>query len=325
MRKIIAVAVVNFVVLSVFAQQDAQFSMNYFNRLAINPAYAGMNGALCTTVLYRNQWLGFSGAPQTGLVSVDYGRVLGGGVGLTIDQDQAGFLKFTSAKIAYSYHKVLNVGTLGMGLDAGFIQSSISGNFVAPNGLTNDALIPWGGANGKNIYDIGAGLYYKTRKLYVGLSTSHLPQEQISAGGILPTGSVNLGGSTNWTYNFQEARNYYLMVGYSFFPSQQWEITPNLFVKSVVAATQVDASVMAKYKLSNGGLFGGTSFRPGDAVVAIVGWEQKLDKRLSYKAGFSYDFPVSNINSSSLEFMLNFCYKIVPDRKSASHMNVRFL
>ena len=32
--------------LAAFAQQDAQFSMNMFNKLAVNPGYAGTNKAL---------------------------------------------------------------------------------------------------------------------------------------------------------------------------------------------------------------------------------------------------------------------------------------
>src|SRR5665647_3736934 len=104
MKKTITTVVLFITGFVTFAQQDAQFSMNMFNRLAVNPAYAGMNKALCATLLYRQQWTSFPGAPKTGLLSVDYGEILHGGLGLTIDQDALGFDKTLKAKIAYSFH-----------------------------------------------------------------------------------------------------------------------------------------------------------------------------------------------------------------------------
>ena len=41
------------------AQQDPQFSQNMFNKLANNPAYAGSEGGISTTILHRSQWIGF--------------------------------------------------------------------------------------------------------------------------------------------------------------------------------------------------------------------------------------------------------------------------
>src|ERR1035437_8454333 len=185
MRKtltIIAFSITGFVS---FAQQDAQFSMNMFNRLAVNPAYAGMNKALCGTLLYRQQWTNFPGAPKTVLLSVDYGEILYGGIGLTVDQDQLGFDNTLKAKLAYSFHLPVGPGTLGIGLDAGMIQKSLKGNFIAPDGTTTSAMngtdqaIPWSGTSATT-YDVGLGLYYQTQKLYVGLSSLHLPEQTLS-------------------------------------------------------------------------------------------------------------------------------------------------
>ena len=144
-----------------------------------------MNKALCATLLYRQQWTSFPGAPKTGLLSVDYGRIFHGGLGLTVDQDQLGFDKTLKAKLAYSYHKNLGPGILGIGLDAGMIQKSINGNFIAPDGSTTnsgggiDPSIPWSGTS-STTYDLGFGLYYQTRRLYVGLSSLHLPEQKFT-------------------------------------------------------------------------------------------------------------------------------------------------
>src|SRR5680860_102416 len=47
------------------AQQDAQYTQYMFNTMSVNPAYAGSRGQLSIAGLYRSQWVGLEGAPQT--------------------------------------------------------------------------------------------------------------------------------------------------------------------------------------------------------------------------------------------------------------------
>jgi type IX secretion system PorP/SprF family membrane protein len=317
MRKLITIVTLTVSSIAAFAQQDAQFSMNMFNRLAINPAYAGTNKALCATLLYRQQWNSFPGAPKTGLISVDYGQILHGGVGLTVDQDQLGFDKTLKAKLAYSFHLPLGPGTLGIGLDAGMIQKSLSGNFVAPDGTTSvsgggtDAAIPWSGAS-STTYDLGFGLYYTTSKMYVGVSSLHLPEQQLSKDGKI--------SSYSWDYNYKVARHYYVMAGYTFNLNPTWDLTPSILTKSDAASTQLDINVLAKW---NKMVFAGASYRLSDAAVAIVGLEFK-----GFKFGYSYDITTSKIknhSNGSHEIMLGYCHKFTKPEKQHGHQNVRFL
>ena len=129
MKKIITSA--SLVVFSVvaFAQQDAQFTQNFMNRLAVNPGYAGINGSICAFTLYRTQWVGFDGQPQTGLLSLDapIGAKKNMGLGLTIQTDKLGYMNNFYGKLAYSYHLPLGPGKLGLGLEAGAINNSING------------------------------------------------------------------------------------------------------------------------------------------------------------------------------------------------------
>jgi type IX secretion system PorP/SprF family membrane protein len=320
MKKTLITLTFCLVLLASFAQQDAQFSMNMFNRLAINPAYAGMNKQLCVTMLGRQQWVGFPGAPKTGLVSIDYGRIWGGGIGLTVDQDVAGFQKFSDVKLAYSYHKNFNGRIVGFGINAGMFQSSLNGTFVAPDGQTTDPNIPWSGTT-VTTYDIGLGIYYQTRRVYAGLSSSHLPEQQIAASGTT-TGGV---GVTKWDYKYQAARHYYIMAGYTYTRIRDWEITPSIFAKSVIASTQIDINLLAKWRRT---LFGGAGYRLNDAVIVMAGVEKRFSRQLNAKLGVAYDVPASGLktyNGGSWELMLGFCYKITPEAGQQSHMNVRFL
>jgi type IX secretion system PorP/SprF family membrane protein len=324
MKKTLTTIALSITGLVAFAQQDAQFSMNMFNKLSVNPGYAGTSQALCGTLLYRDQWDKFPGAPKTGLFSLDYGRILHGGLGLTVDQDQLGFDKTLKAKLAYSYHLSLGgLGTLGIGLDAGMIQKSITGNFVAPDGTTTaggggtDQSIPWGGTSAIT-YDVGLGLYFTNDRLYVGISSLHLPSQTLS----------NSGGSssTAYTFEYQMARHYFVMAGYKFNLGKDFTLTPGILAKSDASSTQVDINLYAKYRNM---IFVGASYRLTDAIPVMAGLEWPLKSgRSTLKVGYSYDVTLSAIkkyNSGTHEVMLGFCQKFVKPVKKQSHQNVRFL
>ncbi len=323
MKKILTIIAFTVTGLVTFAQQDAQFSMNMFNRLDVNPAYAGTNQALCATLLYRQQWTNFPGAPKTGLFSVDYGEILHGGVGLTAYQDQLGFDKTFAAKLAYSFHYNLGIGMLCGGLDLGVMQKSlgVGDNFVAPDGTTTntgggtDQAIPWSGAK-NTTYDVGFGLYYTSPKLYVGLSSDHLPDQAMTKSG---TTTLN-GVSYPWKYDFKMARHYYVMAGYTFTLSPAFELTPSILTKSDASSTQLDVNALVRW---NKMVFLGASYRLSDAVVAIAGLEWK-----GFKFGYSYDITTSNIkkySNGTHEIMLGYCHKFIKPEKKHGHMNERFL
>ncbi|WP_439647573.1 type IX secretion system membrane protein PorP/SprF, partial [Belliella alkalica] len=53
------------------SQQLPQFSQYIFNGLHINPGYAGYKGQPYIQSTYRDQWIGFPGAPKTFTVTAD--------------------------------------------------------------------------------------------------------------------------------------------------------------------------------------------------------------------------------------------------------------
>ncbi len=320
MKKTLTLIAFSITGLVTFAQQDAQFSMNMFNRLSVNPGYAGTNKALCATILYRDQWDKFPGAPKTGLLSIDYGQIAHGGVGFTIDQDQLGFDKTLKAKLAYSYHLQLGSGVLGIGLDAGMINKSMTGNFIAPDGTSTiggggtDNSIPWTGTSATT-YDVGFGLYYSTEKLYVGLSSTHLPAQKIND----KSSALNTYPSS-YDFQYQIARHYYIMAGYKFPLGTQFDLTPSILTKSDASSTQVDINLLARW---NKMVFIGASYRLTDAIPVMVGLEYK-----GFKLGYAYDVTLSALkahSSGTHELMLGYCKKFVKPEHKQGHMNVRFL
>ncbi|MPM06058.1 hypothetical protein SDC9_52353 [bioreactor metagenome] len=311
------------------AQQDAQFSQNMFNQMAINPGYAGSHDAICATALFRQQWLGFTEtvydhennvAPQTMLFSLHSNvDAIHGGLGLVVYKDKLGYEDNIAVKFGYAFRMPIQGGTLGIGVMGGFLNKKIDfNNFVYID--PNDPLLT--GANNESdmVFDLSFGAYYnKPGVFYAGLSSNQLMQSQ-----------------TTFSSHFaspQLRRHYYLTGGYQWqLPNNpQFELRPSLFVKSDLASTQFDVNALMYY---DNQFWGGLSYRTTDAVAILLGaspFVNSGNRSLeSLGIGYSYDVTTSAMgangrSSGSHEVMLNYCFKIVITIPPDSYRNVRFL
>lgn len=287
-----------------FAQQDPQFSQNMFNRLSINPAYAGSNGAYCGTLMYRDQWDKFPGAPKTVMFSAD-AQVLPihGGVGINVLSDQLGNEKTLIANLSYAYRMNLGIGFLSLGLQAGILQKSFIDKF---NPLQpGDVAIPNPGVSAL-VPDFTFGAFYNTSKLYFGISSTHLAAPSLSYG------DANI--------KLDLARHYYVMAGYDYELKPEFTLKPSMLIKSDANQVQLDLNLNL---LWNNFVWGGVSYRLQDAVVAMVGVEWN-----SIKFGYAFDVTTSNLKDYSQgthEIMLGYCYKPAKTTNFKMHKNVRFL
>ena len=302
------------------AQQDPQFSQNMFIKLPINPGYAGTNGAICATAVYRTQWVGFPGAPRTFLFAIDAPvPKLHGGAGLTIMNDQLGNFGFMHVRGAYSFHKPIGqTGLLGIGLELGMLRGNVKYNWLAPDGTTGvlDPSIP-NAAVGETTYDVGFGAYYRTEQLFVGLSAAHLPgnAEQLQAK----------------EFNYQAARHYYVMAGYDFFLLSTLKLRPSVHIKSDAAVTTFDGNINLLWKDM---VWAGVSYRLQDAIVPLFGFAWSPNNKSTLKIGYSYDLGTSGLkgkaapkpyHNNTHEILVNYCIKFAPKPKTQSHINPRFL
>ena len=97
------------------SQQQAQYTHYIFNHFAINPAVAGSKDCLDATFGYRNQWVGFEGAPKTAFGSIHatigqnkFGSPKKHAIGALIETDRYGPFSRAKLKLAYAYHFPLN-------------------------------------------------------------------------------------------------------------------------------------------------------------------------------------------------------------------------
>jgi len=291
-----------------FAQQDPQFTHNMFNRLPVNPGFAGTSDAICANLLGRSQWMGFEGAPSTFVLGVDAPiRSINSGIGLTIMSDQIGFENNVHAKLAYSYHLKLGTGKLGIGLDLGMMNKSI-GQGLNPL-QANDPSVPVGGEGSSTVFDAGFGLYYASPTFFGGISSTHLPQSTFTI------------ESQNLTANVQSVRHYYLMAGYNYDINADLQLRPFLFVKNSPIRTQIDVNAQIVYQEK---YWGGLTYRVQDAFALMVGMFILPDLRF----GLSYDVTTSRLNNysnGSVELFLGYCFNLKMDPPVQRYRNVRNL
>lgn len=322
MRKIFTTLSLTLAAFYGFAQQDPQVTHNMYNRLATNAGYAGTSGGICGNLIGRQQWTNFPGAPKSGILSIDapilQGTPAHGGVGLTVYSDQLGNEKTFTGKLAYSYHLNLGTGKLGIGLELGMLNKSISGAWIAPDGTDggSDGSIP----NQKvsdMAFDCGLGVYYTNDKLYAGISTTHLNAGTLKKA----AGSATSGGvTTTKELNYSLARHYYITAGYNQPIGSSIILRPSIFVKTDASSTQLDVNVNA---LFNNMFYVGASYRLTDAIAAMAGLQWK-----EIRFGYAYDVTTSNLkvaSKGSHELTLGYCYKIVDKPVVSKSKNVRFL
>ena len=281
------------------AQQVPQFSQNMFNKLANNPAIAGSSESINATVLHRSQWMGFDGAPTTLNLSVDGPfEVLHGGLGLNIVSDAIHEYKNLGLQLSYAYQTDLGHGQLGIGASAGMFQSGLDGGNLTP-AQPEDFPTESG-----SVGDFGAGLYYNTEDVYIGLSTLHINKGDIE-------GIIKL------------ARHYFLLAGYYHEINPLVSLNPSIYLKSDGSTSQVDVNTNIIY---NNKMWGGVSYRIGDHLLRpelaiLTGMNITEDLKL----GIAYDVVLSGVQNNSIEFMLGYSFKVDYDRPVKSYKNPRYL
>ncbi|MGY8988223.1 MAG: PorP/SprF family type IX secretion system membrane protein [Flavobacteriales bacterium] len=290
-------------VITVSAQQAPQFSQNMFNKLANNPGFAGSRGNISTSVLHRSQWMGLEGAPSTQNFSIDAELpFLLGGVGLNIVKDNIGPFSNLGLQASYAYRTELGVGQIGMGMSVGMYQSGLDGGFLKA-ATAGDPVIPTGDVRGSKL-DIGAGVYYNTQDVYIGLSSSHMTEPVVE-----------------WSdgSQFSLERHYFLIAGYYYELNPVLSLNPSIYLKSDGATSQLDINTNLIY---NNKMWGGVSYREGDGLIILAGMNINEDLRL----GLCYDVAMLNLNlGNSLEVMLGYSFKINYDKPVSKYKNPRFL
>lgn len=277
------------------AQQEAQFTQFMYNKLLINPAYAGARGVPSVTAIYRSQWVGFEGAPQSALASFN-GPFLSPrvGVGLTIQHTKIGLQRDFSGSLAYSYDVVaeeevsLRIGLSGtlrsLGVAYDEAQPLDGGDPSVSNQREND------------IYgNVGAGIYTTImNRFYFGVSVPRLYSNVI--------GFAN----PNATILAKEYQHFYGMAGAIIPLSEDINLMPAVLLKYVQNApfdADINLNLDIRQKFTAGLSYRMGGDGAGDSVDLLAFWQATPQVGV----GAAYDFTLSSLkdyNAGSIEILL---------------------
>lgn len=293
---------------SLMAQQIPQYALYALNPYAYNPAFAGNEGTLVATGVYRRQWSGLDGSPETQHINAHMPvPFLSSGVGIKIENDIIGAHRVTQAGFAYNYQIGIGQnGQLALGAGMGYLQYSLDGTRLrTPEGLYpttgtgfshNDPRLPEGIVKaGTFVAEAGVRMTFK--KWEAGIAT------QPVFAPLLSTGSTD---SRN-AFQIKAVRHYILHLGGRFAFGEQITVRPVVLVKSDLAGTQTEAHILFKWReqFLIGGGYRGFLRNAQESAALIAGIRLNEKTQLAY--GFDMPLgPLSGTQRGSHELLIKY-------------------
>lgn len=282
-----------------YSQQDVMLTQFMYNKISINPAFASITEQTEAAFTLRNQWTGFPGAPKTQLITLSHPLPQqNAALGLKIQNQSLGISQNTNLSLMYAYgFSIQEDSKISLGISATGKRYSFDftdDRLIALHDITLDPSIPKENIT-KFLMNIGFGIYYQTSNHYVSLSTS----------GIL-NNDIDFAQSTD--VKSPNARQLYLMGGYSFELSERIALMPQvLFKYSEESPLDIDINggviVDKMYSTSLTYRAGGNDI--GESLDFLFGMQVNDQLHLA----FSYDFVLSKLRSyqsGSLEFSVQY-------------------
>ena len=265
-----------------FAQQPPVFSQYFINPYLYNPAYAGVEGHLAAYLTYRQQWVGFNGAPYYAhfIAHSPVGHTplsIGGEVATDIQ----GPLTDNYLKVAGSYLIILNSFRhyIRVGLSLGVGTSYIDEKALNTRDPRAANLVPLY----NNFYMLGSfGINYHINNFNIGVSIPNIINHD------------NINTQTFEKVKFHSLDNILLKANYRQILVRDilvWE--PHAlyrFSKSNFAANQYEITNIFHIKHL---VWVGASYRQNAGFVLLAGI--KFAHR--YAIGYAYDFPSSELKT----------------------------
>ena len=290
MNKFIKLAFLLFVGM-IFAQQDPQYTNYMYNMDVINPAYAGSRETISGGILYRDQYSGFEGAPETKTFFINSPVGEKVGLGLSFINDEIGPVKENNVYVDFSYRLDLGINNhLAFGVKGGVTNHDIGAGDLA----TVDDLDPKLVNTSEWSPNVGTGVYYYTDKFYASASVPNIIESRFL-------------NKEDELYKFGDEKiHFFLTSGYVFDLSQNVKLKPSFLLKTVfpssfdISSLDINTNVLLYDKLELG-----VSYRMNDSFSGLFNVKVLPELRV----GYAYDAVTSDISkiaNSSHEFFLLF-------------------
>ncbi len=262
-----------------FAQNEPQYTQYMFNIGSFNPAYVGTVPKTEATLLYRTQWVGIDGAPNTQNFTLNFpfsNKKMGLGLHVLRDAIGPATQTFFNASYAYIIQTSDDV-RISFGIDAGGSMLDIDltkGEFENDNDNAAN-LVP------QNTFypTVGAGIFMYANNWYLGLSAPNF----------LSTETFDEEVATVVDDNIQVNA----IAGYVF------DLSSSLKFKPAVMAHFLKASPVS-FNLSANFLYAekfmlGASYRVENAFSGVAGFQVSDGVFI----GYAYDYTTTALNQFS--------------------------
>ena len=294
----------------VWAQYDVSFAHYWAMETSFNPATVGKEAKLNVAAAYAIQMAGFEHNPNTMYAAADMPFVLlraYHGVGLQFMNDAIGLFKHKRLSLQYAYQRSLLGGKISAGIQAGMLSENFDGSKLELDD-PNDPAFTNSSVNGSG-FDLAAGLYYQTRKWYVGISGLHLNSPKVEL------------GEKN---ELDIPATYYLTGGYNIQLNHPFlSIHTSVLGRTDGTAWRADVTGRLKYEHEKRVLYGGLTYSPTNSVTVMLG-----GRIYGVHIGYSYEIYTSamSMDNGSHELFVGYQTELNLYKKGKNlHKSVRIL
>lgn len=294
MKRLLVITALLFNALASFGQQDPLYTQYMFNPVVVNPGYTGSREVISSVLLYRHQWVGFSGAPRTQTLSshmpLKRQKVA---VGLQLIHDEIGPKNTMGYFLSYAYRFRFQRGKLSLGLRAGaydFRYNWSKIDYRDDNDIYNNQ-----GTTRQFVPNTDFGAYYYTKKEFLGLAVSHLGN---------PRGFVS---KSDTSYIKRLFMHFTLTGGKAFVVNDDVVFKPSVIVRNAGFA-KADADLNFSFLIKNT-FWVGMAARTNLAAMILL--EYNITPNL--RAGYSYEMNFNKLrttNSGSHELFIGYDFDI---------------
>jgi type IX secretion system PorP/SprF family membrane protein len=285
------------------SQQIPEYSQWFLHQFANNPAHAGIKQCIDVHTLYRMQWIGVSGSPNSGFLSMSIPlqakrkRFLSArhGTGFKFETDRIGQFGINRVNFAYAAHFNFNkIDRLSLGVYGGVLQTGYDptntitavpdpevhqqANFISP--------------------DAAFGAWFNSENYFVGLTMKNL----------IPNQWEDIGTDSRYRFHFSLNGGYRWIINddLALRPMLNWRIPPR-------NPMSLDINLYSDYKNFLGF---GIGYRTGDALNVTATFKIREQFSISY----TFDYTLSEIQSvakNTHEISLRFT-SCKPDRSTSN-------
>lgn len=281
-RRLIYLLVCMCALVEVRAQYDVHFTHYWEMQNFYNPAGAGATGRLHAFAAYSNQMSGFTNSPKSMLINGDMPMPFVRGdhsIGLGVLSDEIGMFTNQHLFVNYAYGLKLFGGRLAIGAQLGLLNAKFDPSGIILGENNDDPAFPTSQVNG-NKFDFGAGVLFKHKWFYAGISALHINAPQIELG---ESNSMQI----DPYFNFLAGGNIQLK-------NPLISIQPSLQVMSDLVAYRADITARGCYNYNERLFFGGVTYSPSTSVTMFIGVEIR-----NIKVSYGYELFTSGVGAEN--------------------------